>query len=479
MARKTTKQPDQAHREKSPTVEDPPAHADSLDIDADSLDIDTDSLDIATDSLDIATDREDIAAPDPRPAGGPPADPALTAHPTHIIGADIHAHAHAVTIIPTAWFASERWTRATVHTVRNNRADYAKLDDLITATGAAPGQIVAAVDRTGTAYCWTLARHLAARGIRVRYLNTNKVAALRKLHDQHKTDPNDARQFANLAHQLIAAGQLVDVEPAPDLADRAAHLRALLATRAQLVRAHVQATNRLRQLAIRAWPEAEAAAFTTWARVAARVPNAPALDTADLTTRQRAALDPLRDSVGDPGAHLAQAVRLTANTRDMLGAMTKSTTADIIAALADHPYAPILTSFPGIGTITAAAIIAGITDIDCIRSPKAMRSALGFGLNRNQSGATSHDRAAPTNAPTKPLLIMAVILNLKLDNPYSVYYRRQRMRGRHHLGAAFATAGKIAEHLWHALSTRHEYRPPPPHPRAQLASIIAPEATPP
>lgn len=384
---------------------------------------------------------------------------------THVIGCDIHAHKHAIAIIPRSWFADTRWAKAKVLTIANNAHDYAVLDQALLDAGALPANTIAAIDRTGTHYSAALAHHLTQLDIPCYYLESQQIAALRTLHKSEKTDPNDARHFAQLAHQLHTAGHLQQNVIDPDLEERAAHLRALLATRAQLVKSTTQLTNRLRQLCIRCWPEAEATAWLTWSGVAGRCPTPAHLtDAPDLTVRIRARLGATLPSVGDTSPHIADAIAITAQHRDVLLTLNASVTDRVKQALTTHPYNRVIQSFPGIGNLTAAAIIAQLVDVAAIPTPKKCRTILGFGLTKSQSGSSETNRARKSTPPTKNLLFFVIINALGRKTPpyYALYYRKHRAQGKHHFYAAFAAAGKLCEHLWYALTTNTEYQPPEP-----------------
>ena len=127
-----------------------------------------------------------------------------------------------------------------------------------------------------------------------------------------------------------------------------------------------------------------------------------------------------------------------------------------------HPYGHILLSFPYIGEIAAATIIAIIKDIDRWSDKKKLKKALGVYGTVTQSGnnpvRTRQGREGSRHG--RRVLFQAClgcIATRAPENDFRDYYQRQVSRGKIRMKALVSTMGKLAEIVYHCLKTGEPY----------------------
>ena len=167
-------------------------------------------------------------------------------------------------------------------------------------------------------------------------------------------------------------------------------------------------------------------------------------------------------SIGVPGDLYQELVKDLSMQRTEAIAKREALAAIIKKEVAAHPYSGILLSFPCFGAIAAATIIGVIKDIHMWPNKKKFKKALGVYSNLKQSGTapgkgrqgkegSRHARRAlfqvcfrciPSNAP---------------DNDFKDHYLRQVAQGKPGLKALVSTMGKLAEVIYHCLSTGEFY----------------------
>ncbi len=123
----------------------------------------------------------------------------------------------------------------------------------------------------------------------------------------------------------------------------------------------------------------------------------------------------------------------------------------------------ILLSFPYFGSIAAAIIMGVVRDIDRWQDEKKLKKALGVYSTLKQSGTSTgkgrmgkeesrHGRAGLFQ------VVFRCIRSSTSDNDFKDYYLRQVAQSKPRLKAVVATMGKLAEVIFHCLSTREFYQ---------------------
>jgi transposase len=214
----------------------------------------------------------------------------------------------------------------------------------------------------------------------------------------------------------------------------------------------------------------EAKHFEAWLSVAIAIPTPAHLETPLLVDRAPrkdtlAKLRRLPASIGDPDPHVAQAIVTAARALQATQATAAQVLQEVEQQIGDHPYGPILMSFPAIGAKTAAEIAANLVDVHrftVTKHPaKATRKLLGYGAETTKTGNSTSTKPGRGSRRSKSLLFLAVLNCLSNGTqPYASLYRRHK-RSKTHFQAMYATAGKLAEHIFAALSSGQPFKPPP------------------
>ena len=168
-------------------------------------------------------------------------------------------------------------------------------------------------------------------------------------------------------------------------------------------------------------------------------------------------------TVGAPGELYRELIRDLSQQRNDSIAKCQSVTCVIQKEVATHPYGQILFSFPHIGAVSAATIIGVIGNIDRWPNKKKLKKALGVYSTLKQSGnslgkgrqgreGSRHSRRALFH------VVFGCIRSNIPDNDFKDYYLRQVARGKPRLKAVVSTMGKLAEVIYHCLSTGEFYQ---------------------
>jgi len=131
--------------------------------------------------------------------------------------------------------------------------------------------------------------------------------------------------------------------------------------------------------------------------------------------------------------------------------------------IVNHTYGKILLSFPCLGEIAAATIIAVIKDIDKWPDKKKFKKALGVYSTTSQSGTTTgkNRQGKEGNRHSRRVLFQVCFSCIRTnisDNDFGDLYLRQIGRGKPKLKALVSTMGKLAEILFHCLKNDEEYQ---------------------
>jgi transposase len=272
----------------------------------------------------------------------------------------------------------------------------------------APALVV--LEATGN-YHRPLLAALVAAGVPTSVLNPAQVAAFRRSRlGRHKTDRADAQLLARFAE--LHHGELRVAAPdEPDLA----RLRAVVGYRDDLVARRTALRNQRHHAA---W--AGEAAVVAW-------------------------LD----------ADLAEvAARLTAVGRE------------IAALLATRPEAAALTDQPGVGVLTAAAVLADLPAAVLGDAKKAAAYA-GVHPRHDQSGQRSSSRLSKQGCPAlRRYLYLAALAAIRCDPDIRAWYQRLRGRGKAAQSATCAVAHKLLRQLMGKIRDQRKEAHPDPLPLA-------------
>ena len=277
-----------------------------------------------------------------------------------------------------------------------------------------------------TAMTWAIAELLAGHAGRVTVSNPMRTRAIASA--KVKTDQIDARVLA----QLGAADFLPEVW-APDEATRA--LRRRIAHRSSLVRQRTRLRNQIHAVLARNLIEA-----------------------------------PVTDVFGQRGRRWLADLDLPAHEREQVDSNLRLHDAlDVEIELVERQLAEQalargdvrrLMTIPGVGAITALAMVAVIGDVTRFPSPRQLVGYLGLDPRVHQSGekAARHGHISRAGqAHARGLLIEAAHTAIRTPGPLRAFHARLAARRGKQI-ALCATARKLAVLAWHLLSSDEDYR---------------------
>jgi transposase len=277
-----------------------------------------------------------------------------------------------------------------------------------------------------TAMTWAIAELLAAHAGRVTVSNPMRTRAIASA--KVKTDKIDARVLA----QLGAADFLPEVW-APDEVTRA--LRRRIAHRSSLVRQRTRLRNQIHAVLGRNLIQA-----------------------------------PVTDVFGQGGRRWLGDVELPVHEREQVDSNLRMHDAlDVEIELVERQLAEQalergdvrhLMTIPGIGAITALALVAVIGDVTRFPSPRQLVGYLGLDPRVRQSGerAARHGHISRAGqAHARGLLIEAAHTAIRTPGPLRAFHARLATRRGKQI-ALCATARKLAVLAWHLLTKDEDYR---------------------
>jgi transposase len=272
-----------------------------------------------------------------------------------------------------------------------------------------------------------LERFLLARGERVVRVPPKLMAGRRRaLRERGKSDPIDALAVARAALQ-----EGVDTLPTAQLSGPARDVKLLLDHREDLVGERTRIQNRLRWLLHDRWPELELPPGCldrlVWLeRLSGRLARGP--QDADVRVMR---------------AQVRQIKQLTreANTleRELLG---------LVRALQ-----PRLLALPGVGTLTAAKLIAEIAGIDRFRNPAKLARLAGIAPIPASSGTTNRyrlDRGG--NRQLNAAVHRIAITQLRCHQPANDYIARRISEGKTKREALRALKRHLVRTIYNTMS---------------------------
>lgn len=121
-----------------------------------------------------------------------------------------------------------------------------------------------------------------------------------------------------------------------------------------------------------------------------------------------------------------------------------------------------ITAITGIGSVTGAAILSGIGGISKFDSPRKLVAFAGLDATVAQSGEfeAAHNVMGKRGSPYLRKAIFQSALTASFKDPVlSVYYRKKRAEGKHHLTCAGAVARKMCSIIYAVLKNSQPYVP--------------------
>ena len=391
------------------------------------------------------------------------------------VGVDVHRQKHRVAIMAIALLhrSESNWKEAKFLDIKNDSNDFKLLDAAIRQHALCPDEAVVAVDHTGGHYSEPLVYFLESKGYHVYHLEPKAVKAVRErlLDEESKSDTIDAGGTAYLLYLRDVHGLSFRISAVtPQLGSQASVLRCLVIQRQQYDKLAIQCTNRLHQLLVAVFPEGEAKYFNKLLKIAPYYPIPQ-----DIVTSQN--LKSIKNvshadkeiivalaaqTVGVPGELYRELIRDLSQQRNEAIAKREAVTHLIEEEVATHPYGRILLSFPYFGSIAAATIIGVVKDIDRWPSKKTLKKALGVYSTLKQSGTSGGKgrMGKEGSRHARRVLFQVVFRCIRSSaaaNDFKDYYLRQVARGKPRLKAVVSTMGKLAEVIYHCLSTGELY----------------------
>ena len=228
---------------------------------------------------------------------------------------------------------------------------------------------------------------LQVKGYTVYHLETKAVKAARErlLDQESKSDVIDATSAAYLLYLRDVHGLSFRISATiPELGSKASALNALVVQRWQFNKLASQSTNRLHQFLLAVFPEGEARYFNQLLKITCYYPTPKDM----LASNSLEKIEGLRqndkenilelaaNAVGIPGQIYQWLIRDLSDQRMEALAKRDALTSILRTEVAIHPYGDVLLSFPHLGEIAAATIVAIIKDIGRWPDKKKFKKAL-------------------------------------------------------------------------------------------------------
>ncbi len=392
------------------------------------------------------------------------------------VGIDVHHLKHRVAIISDMCLHQSKvdWKKATIFDIKNNYSDFQLLDSAIKEHVLDASNAAIAVDQTGGHYSEPLVWFLQNKGYDVCHLEPKAVKAARErlLDEECKSDTIDAAGAAYLLYLRDVHGISFRISAvAPVLGSQASVLQCLILQRIQYNKLIVQCTNRLHQLLIATFPEGEVKYFRQLLRVINQYPTPqdiianPNLDGVMYMARKdKEAIATLaKQTVGVPGTFYRELIKDLCRQRNDCITKRDTITRLMKEKVGSHPYGNILLSFPCLGVVAAATIIALVKDISRWPDKKKLKKAFGIYSTSKQSGvSTSRGKLGKEGSRHTRKALFYVVLGCiqgnTCENDFKDLYLRQLMREKPKLKAIVSTMGKLTEIIYHCLKNGEKYQ---------------------
>lgn len=122
----------------------------------------------------------------------------------------------------------------------------------------------------------------------------------------------------------------------------------------------------------------------------------------------------------------------------------------------------IITTVPGIGKVTGAAILGEIGDINRFSAPAKLVAYAGIDASVSQSGEyhSTNNKMSKRGSPHLRKAIFQAALIASFNDPvFSAYYQKKRSEGKHHLTAVGAVSRKLCYTIYAVLKNNTPYSP--------------------
>ena len=119
-----------------------------------------------------------------------------------------------------------------------------------------------------------------------------------------------------------------------------------------------------------------------------------------------------------------------------------------------------ITTIPGIGDVTAAAILGEIGDISRFSNASKLAAYAGIDASVRQSGEyrSSHNKMSKRGSPYLRKALFLAAKNVAAYDPvFSAFYQKKRAEGKHHLTAIGAVARKLCNTIFAILKYNKPY----------------------
>ena len=153
-------------------------------------------------------------------------------------------------------------------------------------------------------------------------------------------------------------------------------------------------------------------------------------------------------------------IRYTCDDLDVLRRRLRQLDRDIDSALREHEVARLLTTIEGIGTNTAARVIAAAGDPAAFRSANAFAAYVGAIPSLKHSGKRQPTRAAIThigNPPLRAALWMPTLAAVRYNPWLRAHYERLRARGKLPKVALVACMNKLLRAMYSVAKHRQPF----------------------
>lgn len=120
-----------------------------------------------------------------------------------------------------------------------------------------------------------------------------------------------------------------------------------------------------------------------------------------------------------------------------------------------------ITTIPGIGVVTGAAILSEIGDINKFSNPAKLVAFSGIDASVSQSGesnAYGYKMSKRGSPYLRKALFQAAMVASNCDPVFNTYYRKKRNEGKHHLTAIGAVARKLCYTIYAILKNNTTYQ---------------------
>jgi len=382
------------------------------------------------------------------------------------VGIDIASEKHVVAVVDEAGGVLVKPTG-----FGEDAGGYEKLFDLLGGTG----EVLVAMEATGH-YWKNLFAELAARGFPVALLNpvrTRRFAG--EDLERTKTDAIDALGIARFAQQKRpAVTRLTDSATdeirelvrhrerlVQDFGDRTRQLHRLVDLGFPELKRYIHTLDsQLATAVLHEWPTAEAFLGLPWKKLAKFRYDGVHIVGDELA---KSIVETAKVSVG---RHHGYAYRIqvqdTCEDLDLLRRRIKRLDHDIETKLKDHEVGSLLTTIDGIGTQTAARLVAELGDPADFRDAAAIAAYVGVVPGLKQSGKRAPSRASLTpvgNARLRAALWMPTLTAVQRNPWLKAYYERLRARGKLPKVALVACMRKLLTAVYSVAKHRRPFVP--------------------